>query len=250
MTCREAEPLLEARLDHELDIAGSATIDRHIAECRACSAQYTALQNLHQEIAEAGLAYVPEPTLERKLASRFLPKRESAFSFWKRPGRSVFVLAGAAACLALLMVAVPRMGNRGENTGIDTEILDNHLRALQPNHLLDVPSSDQHTVKPWFQGKTSFSPPVRDLTNDGFVLVGGRLDVIQQQPTAAIVYRRRQHVISFYVMPSPDGNEQMTSHDVGGYHLLHWVQNDLSYWAVSDVNATELRVFADLVAGK
>lgn len=105
----------------------------------------------------------------------------------------------------------------------------------------------QHTVKPWFQGKTDFSPPVPDLTNDGFILVGGRFEVIHQQAAAAIVYKRRQHIISLYVSPSPGGGIRPTVQDLGGYHLLHWRHDNMSYWAVSEVASADLRDFSSLI---
>ncbi len=114
---------------------------------------------------------------------------------------------------------------------------------------MDVPSSDQHTVKPWFQGKTDFSPPVPDLTKDDFILIGGRLEVIHQQPAAAIVYRRRQHLIDLYVSPSAGADSKTELRELGGYHLLRWTQNNMSYWAVSDVDPNDLRTFADLIRG-
>lgn len=255
MTCREAEPLLHARLDHELDMAGSASIDQHLSECRACAAQYAALQNLHEEIAAADLAYAPTPALEQKLAAQFLREKTSLFSFWNtpswtKPWRNAYVMAGAAAGVAILIFSVSIARTSRETDAIGVEILDNHLRALQPSHLVDVPSSDQHTVKPWFQGKTDFSPPVPDLTKDDFILIGGRLEVIHQQPAAAIVYRRRQHVVSLYVSPSPGADAGTALRDLGGYHLLHWMQNNMSYWAVSDVDPTDLRQFAALIRGR
>jgi anti-sigma factor RsiW len=236
MTCREVEPLLNAYLDYELGAVESASVDRHLAECHACAAHYAALRHLHREIVNGNLDYPLPSRFERKLAARFLPKKEP---------RRTFGMLAAAACLVILILAFPIIRNARpmEVSAIDTEILDNHLRALQPNHLVDVTSSDQHTVKPWFQGRVSFSPPVRDLANDGFVLLGGRLDVINQEPTAAVVYRIRQHVISLYVMPSSNTDTKTTYHDLGGYHMLHWSDNHLSYWAISDVDPADLRVF-------
>lgn len=257
MTCHEAEPLLHARLDDELDVAGAASVDRHLSECRACAAQYATLRSLREEIASAGLAYAVPSTLERKLAARFLQEEKSPESFWRRPWTNVSSLAGAAAALVVLFLAVSLtwmvMRSRGailEADAIATEVLDNHLRELQPGHAVDVPSSDQHTVKPWFQGKTGFSPPAPDLTNDGFALIGGRLEVIHQQPAAAIVYRRRQHLISLYVSPSQGADAPAGLRELDGYHLLHWKQNGLDYWAVSDVDATDLRRFANLIGGQ
>ena len=159
-------------------------------------------------------------------------------------------MASAAVGIAILIFSFSLAQTTRETEAIGVEILDNHLRALQPSHLVDVPSSDRHTVKPWFQGKTDFSPPVPDLAKDDFTLIGGRLEVIHQQPEAAIVYRRRQHVVSLYVSPSPGVDDKTELRDVGGYHLLHWTQNNMSYWAVSDVDINDLRKFAELICGR
>jgi len=250
MTCREAGPLLHARLDNELDMAGAASIDLHLSDCRACAAQYAALQNLHDEIAAADLAYVPGAALERNLAGRFLQEKKPPFRFWSASWLNPSVMAAAAIVVAVLIVSIPALRVSSATDAIGAEILDNHLRALQPVHQVDVPSSDQHTVKPWFQGKIDFSPPVPDLSKDDFILVGGRLEVIHQQPAAAIVYRRRQHIVSLYVSPSPGADSKTELRDLGGYHLLHWTQNNMSYWAVSDVDTTDLRTFADLIRGR
>jgi anti-sigma factor RsiW len=249
MTCREAGPLLDARLDNELDMASSASVDLHLSDCRACAAQYLALQNLHEEIVASDLAYAPGVALERKLADRFLREEKSLHRLWNRSWLNASVMAGVAIAAVALIAFLPIL--RVSNTdAISAEILDNHLRALQAVHQVDVPSSDQHTVKPWFQGKTSFSPPVPDLTQDGYVLIGGRLEVIHQQTAAAIVYRRRQHVIDLYVSPSPGSDSKTELHELGGYHLLHWMQNNMSYWAVSDVDTADLRTFADLIRAR
>jgi anti-sigma factor RsiW len=247
MTCREAGPLLHARLDNELDMASTASIDLHLSDCRACAAQYAALQSLHDEIAAADLAYTPVAALERSLAARFLEGKKSPFRFWSGSWANSSVWAAVAITAAALMVFIPMLRMSRETDTIAAEILDDHLRALQPEHQVDVPSSDQHSVKPWFQGKTNFSPPVPDLSKDDFILVGGRLEVIHQQPGAEIVYRRRQHIVSLYVSPSAGADSTPELRDLGGYHLLHWMQNGMSYWAVSDVATSDLREFADLI---
>jgi len=249
MTCREAGPLLHARLDNELDMAGAASIDLHLDECRACAAHYAALQNLHEEIVAADLAYAPGIALERNLAARFLEEKKSPARFWTGSWFNASVLAAAAIAIVLI-VSIPMLRNNSGADALSAEILDNHLRALQGVHQVDVPSTDQHTVKPWFQGKTSFSPPVPDLTKDDFILIGGRLEVIHQQPAAAIVYRRRQHVIDLYVSSLPGPDSKPVRRELGGYHLLSWTQNNLSYWAVSDVDPTDLRMFSDLIRGR
>jgi anti-sigma factor RsiW len=249
MTCREAGPLLDARLDNELDMASSASVDLHLSDCRACAAQYQALQNLHEEIVAADLAYAPGIAVERKLADRFLREEKPPLRLWNWNWLNASVM-GAVAIAAVVLIAFIPMLRVNSTDAIGAEILDNHLRALQSVHQVDVPSSDQHTVKPWFQGKTSFSPPVPDLTQQDFVLVGGRLEVIHQQTAAAIVYRRRQHVIDLYVSPSTGADSKIELRELGGYHLLHWMQNNMSYWAVSDVDAADLRTFAELIQGR
>jgi len=249
MTCREAGPLLHARLDNELDMASSASVDVHLSDCRVCAAQYQALQNLHEEIVSSDLAYAPGIALERKLADRFLREETLPRQLWTWSWLNASVMAAVAIAAVVLIAFLPMLRVSNTDT-LSAEILDNHLRALQAVHPVDVPSSDQHTVKPWFQGKTSFSPPVPDLTQDGFILIGGRLEVIHQQPAAAIVYRRRQHVIDLYVSPSTGADSKIELHELGGYHLLHWTQNNMSYWAVSDVDAADLRTFADLIRAR
>jgi anti-sigma factor RsiW len=250
MTCREAGPLLHARLDNELDMAGSASIDLHLSECRACAAQYAALERLHEEIAAADLAYAPGIALERKLATQFLREKKSPSRFWSWNWLNASVMAAGAIGAVVLIFSVSMLRIGRDADAIGAEILDNHLRALQAVHQVDVPSSDQHTVKPWFQGKTSFSPPVPDLTEHDFILIGGRLEVIHQQPAAAIVYRRRQHVIDLYVSPSAGADSKPELRNLGGYHLLHWTQDNMSYWAVSDVDSNDLRTFADLIRAR
>jgi len=247
MTCREAEPLLHARLDNELDMASSASIDLHLSDCRACAAQYAELGNLHMEIAAADLAYRPGIAFERRLSAQFLEEKKSPFRFWSASWLNASVLAAAGIAIVLLIVSIPMLRTSRETDAIAGEILDNHLRALQAVHQVDVPSSDQHTVKPWFQGKTDFSPPVPDLTKEDFILIGGRLEVIHQQAAAAIVYRRRQHVIDLYVSPSVGADSKTELRELGGYHLLRWTQNNMSYWAVSDVDTADLRTFANLI---
>jgi anti-sigma factor RsiW len=171
MTCREAEPLLHARLDNELDMASSASIDLHLSDCRACAAQYAALESLCAEIAAADLAYAPAIAFERKLSAQFLEEKKSPLRLWSENWFNASVLAAAAVAVVLLIVSIPMLRSSRGTDAITGEVLDNHLRALQSIHQVDVPSSDQHTVKPWFQGKTAFSPPVPDLTKEDFILI-------------------------------------------------------------------------------
>ncbi len=238
MTCLEAEPLLNAYLDGELDFTGALNVEHHLSECQACAAYYSSLEGLREEISAADLTYRPSRGLERKI--EFAGRRSG--SRW----RNTSVLLAATAAAAVLLFILPLRTNVAR-TAEGREILDNHLRSLMPDHLVDVPSSDRHTVKPWFQGKTSFSPPVPDLTASGFSLAGGRLEVIRQRPAAVVVYKRREHIINLYIGPADGLQAKPSAEEIDGYHFVRWAENGLSYAAVSDLNAAELRTFADLI---
>src|SRR5262249_8677004 len=160
-------------------------------------------------------------------------------------------LAVAAAATAMVIVAViagPIVSRRSRGDHIAQEVVSAHIRSLMVSHLTDVPSSDRHTVKPWFAGKLDFSPPVVDLKDDRFPLVGGRLDYADNRPIAALAYRRGEHVINLFVWPSvsnADIPEALDSRQ--GYNALSWTHNRTNFWAVSDLNVIELCQFAQLV---
>ncbi len=126
------------------------------------------------------------------------------------------------------------------------EVVSAHLRSLQAQHLIDVESSDQHTVKPWFNGRLDVAPPVADLTAQGFTLLGGRLDYVDAKPVAAIVYRRRVHIINLFCAPAPgSGHRAAAMESLQGFNVRRWSDNGLNLWAVSDINADELMEFGD-----
>ena len=151
-----------------------------------------------------------------------------------------------AACLAFFMVIRPDSEYLTEQ-----QLITSHIRSLQDNHLIDVISTDQHTVKPWFNGKLDISPPVIDLTPNGFVLTGGRLDYVDHHNVAVIVYRYKAHVINLFVWPNDQTNIEMeTIAAQQGYNMRHWHDGDLQFWAVSDVNPTKLAEFENLYHGQ
>jgi anti-sigma factor RsiW len=156
-------------------------------------------------------------------------------------------LAIAASLLFLVSVSwnVIQMRSRAAGSELADAIVTDHIRSLIGAHLLDVPSSDQHTVKPWFAGKLDFSPDVRELSAQGFPLVGGRVEYLEGRRVAALVYQRRQHVINLFIWPAgPSGTEAAISRN--GYNLIHWTTGPMTYWAVSDANAADLATLRDL----
>src|SRR4051812_24825340 len=186
MSCREFDILLDPYIDGELAISEVVATERHLEECAACRSKYEGMEWLRAAIQAAQLDYVPPATLTRKVKTMGMDSRRT---WWWGGG----LLAAALAAFLLM----PRWSVQPERAG--NEILDSHLRSLLATNLVDVPSSDRHTVKPWFQGRLGFSPGVPDLSQAGYVLVGGRLEVLHQQRAAALVYKRREHVINLFI---------------------------------------------------
>jgi anti-sigma factor RsiW len=250
MTCHEAEPLLHAYLDGELDLSASLDIEKHLQSCGECSDAYRKFELLRAEIADADLDFASDAMLARVRGAverqAGLPVRMGRGSPW----RNSALLAAAAAAVVLAFV-LPWRNATGHNAVVreigDREIVDSHIRSLQTDHLFDVASSDRHTVKPWFQGKLDFAPQVPDLSAKGFVLVGGRLDVIDAHKVAALVYKRREHVINLWISQGSAARTDPEQSDVDGFHIVRWSKNGMTYRAVSDLDMGELRGFADLV---
>jgi anti-sigma factor RsiW len=169
------------------------------------------------------------------------------------PWRAAWSWAGAAAVVLLAALLGGVLGQilrqPAPSNLLAQEAIASHVRSLMASHLADVPSTDQHTVKPWFNGKLDFSPPVKDLASSGFPLTGGRLDYLDHRPVAALIYQRAKHIINLFVWPSTEESSvQSLTHQ--GYHVIHWADGGMTYWAVSDLNEKELGEFAALIRGK
>ena len=242
MQCEEVGPRLEAYLDGEIAEAERTLLREHLALCADCGPEAAALERLRDGIRQSAPHYRAPEALRSQI--RFALRREMAASspaVWRAPNW----LAYAASILLAVAVGAGGtfaiVGERQEDT-IAAEIIDSHLRSLLGTHLTDVASSDQHTVKPWFAGRSDLSPPAVDLGKEGFPLIGGRLDLIAGKPVPALVYKRREHIINLFVLQAAKGDFGKTL-TRRGYSLRHWEEGDLGFWAVTDAAPTELADF-------
>ena len=233
MICAEANRLIGPWLDDELDVRSVVEVEGHVAHCPTCSREKNELLALRESARERLPRFDPPPGLEDRLLRAV---REGAAPR-RRPARRLLREVALMAAAASIAVALTSSLQRGADPG--GEIVDAHLRSLQAGHLTDVTSSDQHTVKPWFQGKIEFGVPVRDFAAAGFPLLGGRLDMVGGRPVAALVYGRRQHLINVFVGPATDRDQPLRSVSSRGYRVSSWAQGGLEYRLVTDIAASE-----------
>ena len=247
MICQEAQRLIHPYLDGELDLVRSLEIEAHLKDCQTCGRAYNELRCLHSAVSDTALRFEPTAALRSRVRSAVrdesdVTDRSSRRSWrWTIPAVSFAVLAIVALSL-LALLSRPSTSDL-----VAQEIVSSHVRSLMEKHLTDVPSSDQHTVKPWFDGRLDFSPPVKDFASAGYSLVGGRLDYIGNRPVAALVYQHRQHYINVFVWPSTGATDASGTALVRqGYNLIHWTNSGMNYWAISDLNLAELQQFVQL----
>jgi anti-sigma factor RsiW len=238
MRCEDARPLLDAYVDAELPAAESAALREHLARCPQCRPEAAALERLRDEIRHAAPSYLAPPGLRAQIRAGL--RREA--SAGPATARWLAYAASLLVAVALGSGGTWLISGERQQTLVADELIDSHLRSLLADHLTDVRSSDKHTVKPWFAGRTDLSPPGVDLAAEGFALVGGRLDLIEGKPVPALVYRAGKHVINVFVLPARRG-ALANSVTRRGYRLRHWTIGDLGYWAVSDASPDEFRKF-------
>ena len=251
MNCAESQQLIHAYLDGELDLVKSLEIEEHLQGCPTCSQIYKNQQTLRTSL-NAGSLYFKSPAPLRKNIQAALRQADRSVAGSPAPRRLSWRWAAVAVSLVIVMfvagLAVRSLSAPAAADLVAQEVVASHIRSLMPDHLVDVISSDQHTVKPWFSGKLDFSPVVEDLANQGFPLVGGRLDYLDNRPVAALVYRYQQHLINLFSWPAPGASDTPVTMDTRqGYHVAHWIKSNMAYWAISDLNETELQQFAQLV---
>lgn len=245
MNC--SQDLLEAYLDEELDAVQCAAVEQHLSTCRDCSEVYTRLSQQKAGV-RAAAPYHRAPRELHQSINRSLQRlsaKEDKPRVREMPWRWIAI---AASVLLFLSVSWNLLQLRSRTVGAElaSNVLADHIRSLLGTGLVEVASSDQHTVKPWFAGKLDFSPEVRDLQAQGFPLAGGRIDYLDGRRVAALVYHRRLHVITLFVWPTDSVSRGTSSISRNGYHLLHWTDSSMSYWAVSDVSMSELETFRAL----
>jgi anti-sigma factor RsiW len=238
MTCESARKLVEAFVDDELDASERVQFEGHLEGCSACAEERGRLLKLRADIRNDTL-YYRAPAQMRDRIDAGLRRAE-------RPGAVAWRVMAIAASIMLAVSLVWNVTQfRSRQDQLADYVLANHIRSLMGAHLMDVASADQHTVKPWFNGKLDFSPDVKDFAAEGFPLIGGRLDYMNGRAVAALVYRRRQHIINLFTWPAA-GDTGRTNLARNGYQAIHWTQSGMEYWAVSDVSAGDLRQFEDL----
>jgi anti-sigma factor RsiW len=245
MTCDEAETLLHALLDGELDAGHARDVEAHIAGCPNCAAQLRDYRGMSQALSAANLRHTApshlrlriEATMPQTVSPTRLPNRRSILR-----GFAMGSVLSAAAAAGIVVVVL----RNDDEQRIMSEVVSAHLRSLQAGHLTDVLSTDQHTVKPWFNGRLDVAPPVVDLTAQGFTLIGGRLDYADGRAIGAIVYRRRTHVINLFVAQTANTEHRSARIETfQGFNIRRWGERGLNFWAVSDINADELSDFGE-----
>ena len=251
MDHEQAFELLPGYLDQELSLSEALEFERHLASCEDCQQAYAQHREVSSQLKQAGLRVEAPKELVAKIKAA-LPVRRSPWERfteglqnWFGGGSRTWAPVGAMAMsvIALSWSVVLYLGVPTSEQRLTQEVVDDHIRSLQFNHISDVISTDKHTVKPWFNGKLDFAPPVIDLAQQGYPLVGGRLDYLNGRPVAVMVYRYKLHPLNLYVWPGNDAGAVPRIQAHQGYHLAHWSAAGMNYWAITDAGDNELNNF-------
>jgi anti-sigma factor RsiW len=256
MNCKDIEEVIHGYLDGEIDLVRSLAIEEHLKNCPGCARLHRERQSLRTGIAGGSLYLHAPKALERRVRSALRQASRAEARPENRHGRWNWtwprVLAPLATTALVLLIALPFVTLHSAENRLLEQVVSAHVRSLMADtsHLTDVASSDQHTVKPWFTGKLTFSPSVADFAARGFPLVGGRLDYIGDRPVAALVYQRRKHFINLFIWPATGTATSVAEIQTRqGYNIIHWKKAGMVHWTVSDVNLGDLREFVQLARG-
>lgn len=251
MQCQESTKILDAYVDNEVDLMQSVALEEHLAGCADCAQKLEGRRALKSAIQNSDLRYTAPPELakgvrkslrmsgEKDLSARWLLFKNASLGF-----AAATVLFVFAAGILGFWFHVP------EDQKIAKAATDDYIRSMMmENRGVDVVSTDKHVVKPWFNSKTSFSPEVTSFDDKGFPLVGGRLDFLENQTVATLVYKRNQHVINVFIYPDAESARHQGERQERGYNVVYWAKDGMQYWAVSDLNLQEMQQFAALLKG-
>jgi len=250
MNCQQAKPLIDAYADGELDAARILELEKHIVDCPACALAWRNAQILKKSLKQDSLFFTAPTELRRTIKAELRSQVETKprWSSWNWNWLTTATTSVATACLALLLTVT--LTRPSAEQRLTQEIVSSNIRSLMADHMLDVVSTDQHTVKPWFNGKLDFSPPVKDLAAQEFPLIGGRLDYIGGRSVATLVFHRNKHVINLFIWPANGKDTKPTvSVSIQGYNVIHWSEAEMTFWAVSDLNEKELMEFVQYFRG-
>jgi mycothiol system anti-sigma-R factor len=242
MGCELTQTVLHGYLDGELDAARAADFERHLIACGDCVTALEANEKLRSSLLHAGLYERAPASLRQKVRAQLATPTRSSVT----PIKKVYTARWLAIAATFLLVVflgwrlLPILRDSNNENALASAIVDAHLRSLQPGHLEDVQSTDQHTVKPWFDGKLDFAPPVHDFVQQGFPLQGGRLDIVHGRTVAVLVYARRKHLINVFVWPTTEADSEPISGSQLGYHWVDWRKSGMEMCAVSDVAPEDL----------
>ena len=246
--CEFDRTIVHAYFDSELDAVRSADFETHAEICAECQAELEAIGSLRTRLQESDLCEAASPQLVDRIRKQIAQETNESPA---KAFRKVFLIpafGALAAAAALAAIAFFIFQSQNQSRRLTAELIDAHVRSLQPGHLTDVLSTDQHTVKPWFDGKLDFIPPVSDFSEKGFALIGGRLDTIDGHTVAVLVYSRRKHLINVFVWPYREREFSFaTSGAHQGYNWLRRQSGDMELCLVSDASATDLRELKDLI---
>ncbi|HTN70402.1 MAG TPA: anti-sigma factor [Methylomirabilota bacterium] len=251
MDCENTRTLIDGYLDGELDLVRALEIEDHLHGCALCSERYNDRQVIRNGFKTESVYFKAPAHLEKRIQRSLRQAAKVESSPRRLPWSWVKFAAPLAAAVIVVLALVPFLRGPSPEEVLTQEVVSSHIRSLMANHLADVPSSNEHTVKPWFNGKLDFSPPVADLANQGFPLVGGRLDYLNSRPVAALVYQRDKHLINVFIWPvSGRKTGDIASASRQGYNVFHWTQSGMNFWVVSDLERGQLEKFVEMQKGQ